>query len=123
MCGAVQAVCEGSSVHSCLFLPSSPSLCSVKRVWLPNVQRKKLWSDILQRPIDINVTTHALRQIDRVGGVDNYLLHTPSVKLASETGDRLRKLLQDKAKFNAKKERLSKPATSTAQEGGAAQLS
>lgn len=46
----------------------SPSKAHVKRAWLPNVQRKNLWSDILQRFISINVTTHALKEIDRVGG-------------------------------------------------------
>lgn len=39
--------------------------CSVKRAWLPNVQRKKLWSDILERHVVANVTTSALRQVDR----------------------------------------------------------
>ena len=46
----------------------SPSKAHVKRCWLPNVQRKNLWSDILQRHISINVTAHALKAIDRVGG-------------------------------------------------------
>ena len=52
----------------------SPSKAHVKRAWLPNVQRKNLWSDILKRYISINVTTHALKAIDRVGGQNSHQL-------------------------------------------------
>lgn len=46
----------------------SPSKQHVRRSWLPNVHSKNLWSDILERHVRINVTTSALRQIDRMGG-------------------------------------------------------
>jgi hypothetical protein len=46
--------------------PTLP-LSSVKRAWLPNVQRKALWSDALNRSISLRVTTTALRQMDRMG--------------------------------------------------------
>lgn len=48
--------------------PPSPLSRSVKRAWLPNVQRKALWSDALNQSISLRVTTSALRQIDRMGG-------------------------------------------------------
>jgi large subunit ribosomal protein L28 len=60
------------------------------------VQRKKLYSDILERFININVTSAALREIDRYGGVDEYLLNAP--KLESETGEKLKKILEFKIK-------------------------
>jgi large subunit ribosomal protein L28 len=57
------------------------------------VQRVKLWSDILQKKLDIRVTTHALRTMDRMGGLDNYLLLTSDAHLASKAGSALKQLL------------------------------
>jgi hypothetical protein len=45
--------------------------------------------------VTANVTTAALRQVDRLGGLDNYLLHTPDRKLASALGSKLKRTLQD----------------------------
>ena len=64
-------------------------------MWLPNVQRKRLWSDSLNRMGCINVTTAALRWIDKAVGLDNYLLHTPPHKLASVVGMEYREILQE----------------------------
>jgi ribosomal protein L28 len=41
--------------------------CSVKRVWVPNVQRKSIWSDALGKCLSLKVTTFALREMDRMG--------------------------------------------------------
>lgn len=46
----------------------SPSKRKVRRFWLPNVQMKRLWSDILDRHIRVNVTPYMLKQVDRMGG-------------------------------------------------------
>eukprot|EP00298_Acanthocystis_sp_HF-20_P011648 c1949_g1_i1.p1 GENE.c1949_g1_i1~~c1949_g1_i1.p1 ORF type:complete len:140 (+),score=46.10 c1949_g1_i1:59-478(+) len=48
-----------------------------RRSWKPNVHSKNLWSDIYQKFLHFNVTTHALRCIDKAGGLDGYLLTTP----------------------------------------------
>lgn len=45
-----------------------------RRMWKPNVRRKKLWSDALQEFLFIKVTRKALRTIRKSGGLDNYLL-------------------------------------------------
>jgi large subunit ribosomal protein L28 len=47
-----------------------------RRCWKPNVQTKRLHSDILDKDFRLKVTTHALRCIKRKGSLDNYLLHT-----------------------------------------------
>eukprot|EP00127_Corallochytrium_limacisporum_P004719 Clim_evm73s172 gene=Clim_evmTU73s172 len=47
-----------------------------RRSWKPNVQRVALWSETLEERITIPVTTHALKQIDKWGGLDNYLLRS-----------------------------------------------
>ncbi|KAH0645111.1 hypothetical protein MTR67_035794 [Solanum verrucosum] len=57
-----------------------------KRTWKPNVQEKRLFSYILDRQIRVKVTTHALRCIDKAGGIDEYLLKTPYHEMDTELG-------------------------------------
>ncbi|GAB4854925.1 hypothetical protein Ancab_023514 [Ancistrocladus abbreviatus] len=57
-----------------------------RRTWKPNVQGKRLFSYILDRHICVKVTTHALRCIDKAGGIDEYLLKTPYNKMDTELG-------------------------------------
>ncbi|XP_047063122.1 54S ribosomal protein L24, mitochondrial-like [Lolium rigidum] len=55
-----------------------------RRFWKPNVQEKRLFSYIHERHIRLKVTTHALRCIDKAGGIDEYLLKTPYNKMDTE---------------------------------------
>ena len=55
-------------------------------MWHPNVQRKKFYSDILSTTIRIRLTTAAMRCIDKAGGFDAYIYHTPQKKLQSTLG-------------------------------------
>uniref|UniRef100_A0A1D1XLZ5 Large ribosomal subunit protein bL28m n=1 Tax=Anthurium amnicola TaxID=1678845 RepID=A0A1D1XLZ5_9ARAE len=57
-----------------------------RRTWKPNVQEKRLFSYIFDRHIRVKVTTHALRCIDKAGGIDEYLLKTPYHKMDTEMG-------------------------------------
>ncbi|XP_078438052.1 ribosomal L28 family [Wolffia australiana] len=57
-----------------------------RRTWKPNVQEKRLFSYALDRHIRVKVTTHALRCIDKAGGIDEYLLNTPYHKMDTELG-------------------------------------
>lgn len=50
------------------------ALPRTRRVWLPNVQWKKIYSDALDKQVRVRVSTYALRCIDKAGGLDNYLL-------------------------------------------------
>jgi large subunit ribosomal protein L28 len=50
------------------------------------VQEKRLFSYIHDRHIRVKVTTHALRCIDKAGGIDEYLLKTPYNKMETELG-------------------------------------
>lgn len=45
-----------------------------RRVWRPNLQTKRLWSAALGRFVRVRVVTRVLRTIDKVGGLDAYLL-------------------------------------------------
>lgn len=50
------------------------------------MQEKRLFSYIHDRHIRVKVTTHALRCIDKAGGIDEYLLKTPYHKMGTELG-------------------------------------
>ncbi len=45
-----------------------------KRRFLPNLQEKNLFSDVLGQSVRMRLTTHALRSIEFHGGLDAYLL-------------------------------------------------
>ncbi len=65
----------------------SHSEAKTRRTWLPNVQRKTFFSEILNRSIPINVTTKTIRCIDKAGGFDNYMVRTRD-EFLGHTGSR-----------------------------------
>lgn len=65
-----------------------------RRTFKPNAQRKRLWSEALGCWLRFNITTHALRCIDRAGGIDAYLLATPDAKLGSIAGANARRMIE-----------------------------
>ena len=62
-----------------------------KRTWHPNVQTKTYFSTILNTHLKLRMTTAAMRWIDKAGGFDSYIYHTPDRKLASDLGIALKK--------------------------------
>ena len=53
-----------------------------KRVFLPNLQNVTLLSDTLGEGVRLRVSTHGLRSVEHVGGLDNWLIKTRSEKLS-----------------------------------------
>jgi large subunit ribosomal protein L28 len=53
-----------------------------KRVYLPNLQNVTLLSESLDRSFRLRVSTHGLRSVEHVGGLDNWLLKTSETKLS-----------------------------------------
>jgi large subunit ribosomal protein L28 len=53
-----------------------------KRTFLPNLQNVTLISDTLQKGVKLRVSTHGLRSVEHVGGLDNWLLKTADLKLS-----------------------------------------
>ncbi|SCU99122.1 LAFA_0G22122g1_1 [Lachancea sp. 'fantastica'] len=68
------------------------SKTKTRRRWLPNVVRKGLWSESLDRKISIRMTAKVLRTITKEGGIDNYLTKDKSarIKELGPTGWKLR---------------------------------
>lgn len=53
-----------------------------KRTYLPNLQNVTLMSDALERSVSLRVSTHGLRSVEHVGGLDNWLAKTSEEKLS-----------------------------------------
>ncbi|KAM5470669.1 hypothetical protein MauCBS54593_003710 [Microsporum audouinii] len=45
-----------------------------RRIWKPNVRKEKVYSKALDEELDLKVTHRVLRTINKVGGLDEYLL-------------------------------------------------
>ena len=63
-----------------------------KRTFQPNLQSRRLYSDALGTLVRLRLTTHALRTVDKVGGIDAFLLSATDSVL-SRDALRLKKLV------------------------------
>ena len=68
-----------------------------KRTFLPNLQNVTLISDALGQSVKLRVSTHGLRSVEHVGGLDNWLLKTSDEKLSTKVR-KLKRELVKKAK-------------------------
>ena len=53
-----------------------------KRVFLPNIHKFTLYSEILKRKISLDLTPKGRKTIDKYGGFDGFLANIPFRKLA-----------------------------------------
>ena len=65
-----------------------------KRTFLPNLQNVTLMSEALGTSVKLRVSTHGIRSVEHVGGLDNWLVKTSDDKLSL----RARRLKRDVAK-------------------------
>jgi large subunit ribosomal protein L28 len=86
-----------------------------RRHWRPNVHFKRLWSDALNMFVRVRITTRVLRTVDKVGGLDEYLLGEKAgrIKELGMGGWKLRwRIMQTekvKERFRLQRERLGLP--------------
>ena len=71
-----------------------------KRTFLPNLQNVTLLSEALDKSVKLRVSTHGLRSVEHVGGLDNWLVKTKAEKLSSRAV-KLKRELAKKAKTAA----------------------
>ena len=62
-----------------------------KRTFLPNLQNVTLMSESLEKSVKLRVSTHGLRSVEHVGGLDNWVAKTKAEKLSP----RVRKLKRE----------------------------
>ena len=56
-----------------------------RRRFMPNLQTVAIYSEVLEAPVKIRITSAGLRTIEKNGGLDLYLLNTPVSKLSAES--------------------------------------
>jgi large subunit ribosomal protein L28 len=66
-----------------------------KRTFLPNLQNVTLISDALGTSVKLRVSTHGLRSVEHVGGLDNWLVKTSDDDL-SLRARRLKRVVKKK---------------------------
>ena len=71
-----------------------------KRVFLPNLHNVTLMSEKLDRSYKFRVSTHGLRSVEHVGGLDNWLVKTSDEKL-SNSAQKVKRELAKAAKTAA----------------------
>ena len=69
---------------------------ATKRTFKPNVHKKKYWSNILKRHLEISVSTKAMKTIKKKGSFDNYILQTDPRDMRSQLGMLLKEYMQNK---------------------------
>lgn len=86
-----------------------------RRYWRPNVHSKRLWSHALGRYVKTRITTRVLRTVDKVGGLDEYLLGDKAgrIKALGMAGWKMRwRIMQTKMvkeRFRLQREMLGLP--------------
>ena len=91
----------------------SHSMRHTKRTFLPNLQKLKFHSDILDRDFALRISTAGLRTLTKHGGLDAYVMAKPVSRLTDEMAA-IKKAIekkQGKAAAPAKKS-VHKPARS-----------
>lgn len=69
-----------------------------KRRFLPNLQAASLWSDSLNMPVRLRISTAGLRTVEHNGGIDAFLVDTPDAKLSAAARRWKRRVERAKAK-------------------------
>ncbi|KJV57530.1 ribosomal protein L28 [Orientia chuto str. Dubai] len=72
----------------------SHSQRKTKRKFLPNLQNVSLFSDILKKTFKFKVAARAMRTLDKVGGLDCYLLST-SDKVLSKSALAIKNIIKN----------------------------
>jgi len=89
------------------------SLRRTRCSWHPNVQRKSYKSPLLGTSLTLRLTTSAMRCIDKAGGLDPYILHTPETRLDSKLAialkDRMVAILKKYPELNKPQKALRLP--------------
>ena len=79
----------------------SHSHTRAKKKWHPNVIHKNVWSEALDDWVRFKMTAKALKAIDNIGGIDNYMLSLDEVSIGdSKHNSRVRDLIASTLFYN-----------------------
>ena len=68
-----------------------------RRRFLPNLQTTRMHSEVLDRKVNLRVSTSAMRTVEKHGGLDAFLMQARNAELAVEARELKREILAIKA--------------------------
>ena len=74
--------CELTGVKISLGNNVSHAHNKTKRSFTPNLQKKSIYSDILNQMVRLKISTKAIKSIESAGGFDKYIISIPNNKLS-----------------------------------------
>ena len=77
-------LCELTGVKISLGNNVSHAHNKTKRSFTPNLQRKNIYSDILNQMVRLKISTKAIKSIECAGGFDIFIVSIPNKKLSSK---------------------------------------
>ena len=77
-------VCKVTGKKTEVGMNVSHSMRHTKRTFLPNLQKLKFHSDILDRDFSVRVSTAGLRTLTKHGGLDAYVMAKPVSRLTDD---------------------------------------
>ncbi|MFQ6778180.1 MAG: 50S ribosomal protein L28 [Alphaproteobacteria bacterium] len=80
-------VCNVTGKKTTVGMNVSHSMRHTKRTFLPNLQKLKFHSDILNRDFSLRISTAGLRTLTKHGGLDEYVMSKPISRLTEEMAD------------------------------------
>jgi large subunit ribosomal protein L28 len=72
-----------------------------KRRFLPNLQVASFWSDSLNMPVRLRISTAGMRTVEHNGGIDLFLTETADAKLSADARRLKRRIERAKEKRGA----------------------
>lgn len=81
----------------------SHSNIKTKSIAMPNIQKKRLYSTVLDQSVTLKVATTTLKSMEHSGGFDKYILNQPSKTLSKRAlavQTRIRKKITKAKKAN-----------------------
>ena len=89
-------VCNVTGKKTEVGMNVSHSMRHTKRTFLPNLQKLKFHSDILNRDFSLLLSTAGLRTLTKHGGLDGYVMAKPVSRLTPEMAE-IKKAIEKKA--------------------------
>ncbi len=89
-------VCNVTGKKTEVGMNVSHSMRHTKRTFLPNLQKLKFHSDILNRDFSLRLSTAGLRTLTKHGGLDGYVMAKPVSRLTPEMAE-IKKAIEKKA--------------------------
>jgi large subunit ribosomal protein L28 len=68
-----------------------------RRRFLPNLQATRMHSEVLDRKVNLRVSTSAMRTVEKHGGLDTFLMQARNAELAVEARELKREIMAAKS--------------------------